>query len=154
MPGEKKILPIANTARPNQNSGDIILEYKCPWSRVLIIIIFLFLYVCHLLFTAFLTLLLFCIQKLKCPTRLRILHLGNEEAPEIWIAKEHSHNDDLETSYVFKFRVSERMKAMSSNGVVASRIRVAICDELCDGDENNPDLPTSNRVFLKMFKQL
>ncbi len=26
LPGEKKILPIANTARPNQNSGDIILE--------------------------------------------------------------------------------------------------------------------------------
>jgi type III secretory pathway lipoprotein EscJ len=77
------------------------------------------------------------------------LHRGDEEASEIWIAKEHSHNENLEMSSVFKFRVSERMKDMCSKGVVASRIRVAICDELCDGDDKHPDLPTSIQVFQK-----
>ncbi len=104
--------------------------------------------------TAFLTLLLFFIQKFKCPARFRILHRGDEEASEIWIAKEHSYNEDLETFSVFKFRDSERMKDMCNKGVVASRIRVAICDELCNGDDKYLDLPTSIEVFLKMFKQL
>jgi len=156
LAGEKKFLPIANTARPNQNSGDIILEYKCPWSRVRIILIVSFIHVCQVFFfeTAFLTLLLFFIQKFKVLARLRILHRGDEETSEIWIAKEHSHNEDLETFFVLKSRVSKRMKDLCNKGVVASRIGVAICDELCDGDDTHPDLPTSTQVFLKIFKRL
>ena len=96
---------------------------------------------------AFLTLLLFFMQKFKCPARLRILHRGDIEASEIWMAKEHSHCDYSDTSSVFKFRVLERMKDLCSKGVVASRIRVTICDELCDGDDKHPDLPTTIQVI-------
>jgi len=69
------------------------------------------------------------------------MYRGDEEASEIWIAKGHCHNEDLETSYIFKFRVSERMKDLCGKGVVASTIRVVICDKLCNGNDNHPDLP-------------
>jgi hypothetical protein len=48
LPGEKKILPIANSARPNLHSRDIVIEYKCPWSRVRIITLFSFICVCQI----------------------------------------------------------------------------------------------------------
>ena len=32
--GEFRVLPTANPPRPKKHSGDVVIEYKCPWTKV------------------------------------------------------------------------------------------------------------------------
>ncbi len=92
--------------------------------------------------------LLLVAQKFGCPARLRVLHRGDQEVSEIWSAQVHRHDVKADLSSVFKVRVSDVMHDLCSKGLTVAKIRVVLCDDLCEGNDNHPELPPHIQVIL------
>jgi len=103
----------------------------------------------------YLPLLYLVAQKFGCLARLRVLHRGDQEVSEIWSAQVHRHDDEADLSSVFKVRVSNVMHELCRKGLTSAKIRIVLCDGLCEGNDNHPGLPSHIQViFIAVFPLL
>ena len=96
----------------------------------------------------YLTLLLLVAQEFGCLARLRVLHRRDQKVSEVWSAQVHRHDIETEFFSVFKVRVSDVMHKLYIKGLTAAKIRVVLCDDLCERNDNNPKLLSYIQVIL------
>ena len=84
----------------------------------------------------------FDLQKFSCLARLRVVHRGDQCISQIW----SSHDADLDNSCVFKTRVSDVTGDLCNKGLSAAKIRVVLCDEIFEGNDQHQDLPLAIQV--------
>ena len=71
---------------------------------------------------------------------------------EIWSAQVHRHDVEADLSSVFKVRFSNVMHELCSKGLTIAKIRVVLCDDLCEGNDNPPELPSHIQdIFIAIF---
>ena len=86
-------------------------------------------------------------QKFSCPARLKVVHRGNDNRhSEIWAVHEHNHDEENDCSVVFTQKVREKMNKECAAGKAPSDIRVAMSDDLFDGQDDHPQLPSIEQV--------
>ena len=88
----------------------------------------------------------FDLQKFSCPSRLRVVHRGDQCISQIWSAHAHRHDADLDNSCVFKTQVSHAMGDLCTKGLSAPKIRIVLCDEIFEGNDQHQDLPSTIQV--------
>ena len=87
-----------------------------------------------------------CVQKYNCQARLKIVHKGRLETSEIYAAHSHTHDSSRDTSSIFKQKVVDKMKEACARGCPPEEVRLAVVDDLFQGNDKHEDVPSKKQV--------